>query len=265
MEGIRIFVSVVGFSDVERHALNTVFRLSEERDLVYVLWTPVVAPGTVAPPVPAQVVLVDGSCAEAVLYHAKSLPLGQRLIWVGDDAPGHVWRVLRRPLAWSELLHELDSVYAARQADSGLLDLDVTSPAALGDSDVVPPLERRALLAGLGPGERALVARQLAQVGITELDEVGDNETAIDRLGRNSYCCGVFNLDEHHIDGWSLLQLFTESNPHAMAMALSDQVGPLAGWWRRRRVRRHARRSGVSALLGRPPSEEELTTWFELL
>ena len=36
----RIYVSVVGFSDVERHALNTIFRLSEERDVSYAPWVP---------------------------------------------------------------------------------------------------------------------------------------------------------------------------------------------------------------------------------
>jgi hypothetical protein len=34
--GRRVFVKVVGFSDAERHALNTLFRLSEERDTHYV-------------------------------------------------------------------------------------------------------------------------------------------------------------------------------------------------------------------------------------
>ncbi len=265
MEITRIFVSVIGFSDVERHALNTVFRLSEERDLAYTLWSPLTAPGVVAPPAPAQVVLVDGECAEAVLYHAKALPPGQRLIWVGSDPPAHAWRVLHRPLAWGELLHDLDSVYAQVQADSGLLDLDVTTPADLdGGTDASAPV-RRALLAGLGAGERMLVMRELANVGITEVDEVGNNEGAVERLSRQVYLCGIFNLDEHHIDAWSLLQLFVQRNPHGMVMAMSDHAGPLAGWWRRRRMHSHARRAGVSALVGRPPTTQELSHWFGFL
>lgn len=265
MDSKRIFVSVIGFSDVERHALNTVFRLSEERDLAYALWSPLTAPGITTPPAMAQVVLVDGACAEAVLYHAKALPQGQRLIWVGSDPPGHAWRVLDRPLTWSELLHDLDSVYAAGQADSGLLDLDVTSPAELGEGEGPAALPRRALVAGLGTGDRMLVIKQLINVGITEFDEVSDNEGAVDRLGRYVYCCGVFNLDEHQIDAWSLLQIFVQRNPHGLVMAMSDHAGPLAGWWRRRRIHSHARRAGVSALVGRPPSAEELSNWFELL
>ena len=38
--GTTVFVKVVGFRDVERHALNTVFRLSMERPTCYALWTP---------------------------------------------------------------------------------------------------------------------------------------------------------------------------------------------------------------------------------
>ena len=36
----RVFVKVTGFTDVERHALNTVFRLSEQRGIIYSLWVP---------------------------------------------------------------------------------------------------------------------------------------------------------------------------------------------------------------------------------
>ena len=35
----RVFVKVLGFSDVERHALNTLFRLSEDRETGYALWS----------------------------------------------------------------------------------------------------------------------------------------------------------------------------------------------------------------------------------
>ena len=67
----RIYVNVVGFSDVERHALNTVFRLSEERELSYVPWVPLTAPGVDPNIKRADVALVDGeigraSCRERV-------------------------------------------------------------------------------------------------------------------------------------------------------------------------------------------------------
>ena len=155
MQKQRIFVGVVGFSDVERHALNTVFRLSETRELSYAPWVPLVAPGAKPPAMNAEVMLVDGESAEAVLSHAKGLPTGQRLIWVGPGAPAHAWRVLDRPIQWASVLNDLDAVYAARQADSGLLDLDVTRPAPLDlELESSPEPVRRALLVGLNGQER---------------------------------------------------------------------------------------------------------------
>ena len=66
MDKQRIYVHVVGFSDVERHALNTVFRLSEERELAYAPWAPLSAPGVQPSNFLAEVILVDGASAEAV-------------------------------------------------------------------------------------------------------------------------------------------------------------------------------------------------------
>ena len=101
MQKQRVLVSVVGFSDVERHALNTVFRLSQSRDLSYAPYVPLTAPGVAAPKGVSEVALVDGESAEAVLSHAKEMPTGQRLIWVGKDAPEHAWRVMDRPIDWA--------------------------------------------------------------------------------------------------------------------------------------------------------------------
>ena len=140
-----VLVKVVGFSDVERHALNTVFRLSQERDVYYAPWQP----GDVTTAVP-PVVLADGNSAEAVLLQAREPAEGQRLIWVGDGAPDHVWRVLGRPLNWAELVDDLDAVFAATQSDFGQLDLDITQPAPL-DIDIGAFPEagvRRALVVG---------------------------------------------------------------------------------------------------------------------
>ena len=45
----RIYIKVVGFSDEERHALNTVFRLSEQCRTMYQLWTTTVLVRPVLP------------------------------------------------------------------------------------------------------------------------------------------------------------------------------------------------------------------------
>lgn len=262
----RIYVSVVGFSDVERHALNTVFRLSEERELSYAPWVPLVAPGATPPLITAEVLLVDGESAEAVLSHAKETPTGQRLIWVGPNAPGHAWRSLQRPIQWAHVLHDLDAVYAARLVDSGYLDLDFTAPAPL-DGDLQEPQApaRRALLVGTDLLERETLRLRLTAVGVPEIDEVSSTESAVELIGRNLYCCGAFNLDDQHLDAWSLARLFAESNPQAMTIGLSEHAGPLAAWWSRRRVKRDTKRAGITALLARPVQSHELAQWLDLL
>lgn len=259
----RIYVAVVGFSDVERHALNTIFRLSEDRELSYAPWTPLTAPG--APPAnfTAEVALVDGESAEAVLAHARVTPPGQRLIWIGQDAPAHAWRVLERPIQWAEVLHDLDAVYAARQADSGFLDLDVTAPAPLESGfQSMPVLSRRALLVGLDLADRETLRLRLEQRDVLDVDMVNSTEAALEQIGRNRYVCGVFNLDDHQLDGWSLARHFGERHPHALNMGVSEHAGPLAAWWSRRRIQRDRQRAGIHALLSRPVPARELHPWL---
>lgn len=259
----RIYVHVVGFSDVERHALNTVFRLSEERQLAYALWMPLTAPGTPPNTVQAEVVLVDGDSAEAVLLHAKQTPPGQRLIWVGNGPPPHAWRVLQRPIQWASVLNDLDAVYAARQVDSGFLDLDITLPGPL-EAEGASPL-KRALIVGVTAPERQRLVELLAKYGIHEVDRADSTEGALEYLARHRYSCGVFDLDEHHVDTWQLAQHFSQQNPHALTMGISEHAGPLAPWLNRRRVRRDTERTGINALVGRPLPEAEVQRWFELL
>jgi hypothetical protein len=266
MLNLRIHVGVVGFSDVERHALNTIFRLSEGREIAYAPWVPLVAQGSGISVTGPEVVLVDGESAEAVLFHAKPSPEGQRVIWIGDEAPEHAWRVLSRPISWSSLLEDLDAVYAARQVDSGFLDLDITSPGELDDLADRPQMPiRRALLVGLDVGDSTLLRGQLAAVGVEEVDAPRSTEQAVDWISRHEYQCGAFNIDNHQVDAWLLSRLFAESNPHAMNLGLSEHASPLAAWWSRRRVRKDSHRSGINALVSRPLSRAELLLCMDRL
>jgi len=263
MDKQRIYVHVVGFSDVERHALNTVFRLSEERELAYAPWAPLSAPGVQPSNFLAEVILVDGASAEAVLLHAKTTPAGQRLIWVGSHAPDHAWRVLSRPIHWASVLNDLDAVFAARQADSGFLDLDVTMPGPLESKPGT--LQKRTLIVGTSEAEQARLIALLAEAGVAAVDRVGSTETALEAMTRHHHSCGVFDLDEHHVDTWQLAHHFSMHNPNALTMGISQHAGPLAPWLNRRRVRRDTQRTGITALVGRPLQDAELRRWIELL
>jgi hypothetical protein len=174
--------------------------------------------------------------------------------------------VLDRPIQWASVLNDLDAVYAARQADSGLLDLDVTRPAPL-DLELEPSPEpvRRALLVGLNGQERLTLRAGLTAMAVPEIDEVDSTEATMNLMRRHPYCCGVFNLDDPHLDAWSLARYFGQGNPRALNMGISEHAGPLAAWWRRRRVVRDAQRTGIHALLGRPLQTTDLMQGLERL
>lgn len=262
----RILVSAVGFTDIERHALNTVFRLSQERELAYEPWVPPNMPSANPPIDEAQVILVDDDCAEAVLFHVRP-PEGPRLIWVGDDPPAHAWRVWKRPIDWAEALMDLDSVFVAHQVDSGLLDLDVSLPAGLTveEEQALPGGDRRALIVAPESGEASCLRECLALAAVRRVDEADTTEGALELMARHRYVCGVFNLDNHQVDGWALMRLFVERQPQAMTLAASQWAGPVANWWTRRRMRRSAEQVGTGALLPRPLTVAALAPWMELL
>ena len=54
-------------------------------------------------------------------------------------------------------------------------------------------------------------------------------------------------------------------NPQALTLATTELAGPLAGWWRRRRVRRDAHRVGITALLERPFQPRQVSAWLDLI
>ncbi|MEX1165275.1 MAG: hypothetical protein WEK74_00100, partial [Hydrogenophaga sp.] len=79
------------------------------------------------------------------------------------------------------------------------------------------------------------------------------------------YCCGVFNLDDAHLDAWALSRLFADRHPQAMTLGITHQAGPLAGWWHKRLVRHETHKAGVNALLGVPLRADELAACMERL
>ncbi|MBC7609232.1 MAG: response regulator [Polaromonas sp.] len=106
--GKRVFIKVFGFSDAERHALNTAFLLSESRSLSYGLWSTQAAQA-------AQVAFVDGESWEATLELAKPEHDELKLVWVGERPPAKAWQVFARPLQWAAVIDALDGSYAPSQ------------------------------------------------------------------------------------------------------------------------------------------------------
>lgn len=217
----RIFVKVFGFSDVERHALNTVFRLSESSSIAY-------APWTAEAPEKAQVLLLDGQSWEAALELANPAHDQLKLIWVGEAAPAAAWRVFQCPIQWAAVVEAMDELFATPMEPD--LDLDLLSqppsePADLdrdGDpaSDALAPTDpmplevqappdasgARVLVIDAGRDDRLYWRAKLASAKLFEVDEAATGAEALQLLHSQAYRLVVVDLGLPDMDPWQLLK-----------------------------------------------------------
>ncbi len=205
----RILVRVVGFSDVERHALNTMFRLSQEpatdREVSYEAWLD----GSVES---AELVLIDGSHGSAAgeLAELRDHP-DVGLIWVGSISPAKAWRTFSRPLRWPDVLTAMDMYFAPQPTLDIDLDSDdiesqielVSRPVPLFAFDA--PAERRALIADADRQARLYLRSKLAAQGITHVDEAGSVADAQALLAQHRYQLVSVDLELSDLDPWSAI------------------------------------------------------------
>ncbi len=210
----RIFVRVVGFSNVERHALNTSFRLSQDahagRQWSYEPWiegTSLNAP---------QLILIDGSCPEASesLQQIEDLAnIG--ILWVGSISPAKAWASFIRPLKWPLVLQAMDNYFAPR---GGRHNPDTDGdpwPSVLestGAHDFPSHELRRALIAEPDNTDRMYWRTKLSSFGITHIDEASNVLEAKDylspeRMQRMAYDIVVVDLSLPGGDPWGVLSV----------------------------------------------------------
>jgi CheY-like chemotaxis protein len=201
----RVLIRVVGFSDVERHALNTVFRLSQEpsagRSLSYAPWTEGDAE-------PIGLTLIDGASGTAAqelanLHHNP----GIGLIWVGTVRPANAWRTFTRPLRWPDVLTAMDMYFAPPCA----MDIDVDTdslPTQLQavttqPADLEPGFgTQRALIADANREARLYLRSKFAALGITQLDEAASVTQAQNLLAQHGYHIVCVDLGMTDQDPW---------------------------------------------------------------
>ena len=182
MQGMlqRVFVRVVGFSDAERHALNTLFRLSRDKDAGR---THSYEPWLDDGPEAARLALIDGSHASAAqeLNELRHNP-DMGLIWVGSVSPAHAWRTFSRPLRWPEVVGAMDAYFAPPLSHPLPLDVNLSKDGPSSDFEAVSTLSpsefsvtqimpKRALVADADRDARLYLSSKLASVGITQIDE----------------------------------------------------------------------------------------------
>jgi CheY-like chemotaxis protein len=205
----RVFVKVVGFSSVERHALNTVFRLSQDkkspREWSYEPWI-------LGSPAEPRLILIDGAepGASADLQEAEEKGIG--IIWVGSISPAKAFSCHVRPLKWPELLHAMDEYFTPRDG----LDISLggdTWPSVLestGAHMMQEPGSPRALVADSSSTDRFYWRTKLSSLGITDVVEAATLQEARDALlaeetKQQNFVVLVLDMDLAGGDPWRLM------------------------------------------------------------
>lgn len=289
----RVFVQVVGFSDEERHALNTWFRMSQQHDGGYVVWD-------ASAPVPAALALLDGDSYAAQFEMASPrTDKSPKVIWVGNGAPPGVWLCFTRPLDWPSIVAATDANFgfqssastlaadgidfdlgdsegtggstAVAALDGGLdIDLDLGAASAeivgnetgAGDcaSDTQPageaPAGKRVLVIAPSLDDRLYLRARLALAGLTQMDEATSAEVGWMQSKAQEYTLVVIDLDLPDKAGWQALVQLRMAHPQiANIVAISSR----RGYW----ARFQTRRAGASVVLNRPLDPRKVFETFK--
>lgn len=245
----RIFVKVFGFDDVERHALNTVFRLSETRHTAYALWT-------AAAPEEADMALIDGDSWEATLELANPAHDDLKLIWIGDNAPARARLVVKRPLQWAAVIEGMDQLLAADlpqtpgsdldldllSESTALLDLDLdfdseapTAPSPLEGPATEPPEQAQVLVVDADRDARLYLRARLAMAGMLLVDEATTGTEALKLMDTRLYKLVILDMDLPDMERWEMVKRVAASQPPVEFLILTGkQLSPLdavRGWF----------------------------------
>jgi CheY-like chemotaxis protein len=250
----RVFVNVVGFTDVERHALNSVFRLSEEQDTAYSLWEP-------QAPSPPELTLIDGQSARAGVELELSREADIPVVWIGPHPPRLAIRSFDRPIPWSEVVHAMDDLVGPLSGPVDV-DLDVGLGAVdfdFDDIDTLPPdphalrapPSRRALIVNADRHERLYLRARLALARLCEADEAETAAQALELARDNEYVLAVADFNLPDADGWTLFKELGEGK-RPIGKVILTKSRPSIG------ERIHARIAGVTGLFEKPPHPAKL-------
>lgn len=239
-----VMVKVVGFSDTERHSLNTIFRLSSRRDPSYVLWTSEMQG-------PPHIAVIDLESYEGGLELASpSLNPNLKVITVGISAPEAAWHALVRPVDWVALVGVLDGLFAS----VGEVDFDLSEGTA--PDHVAPPGVTVCLVVGLSRDERLYLRARLALGGLTELDEADTAVQASYLISVRHYDLVIVSLELSGADPWSLVKTLKDlSNPPRSVVVATESPT-----WA---VMEHADGAGCAGLLDIPFNPRQVVSLLQ--
>ena len=232
--GPSVYVKVVGFRDDERHALNTLFRLSVGRPTSYGLWTR-------EAPVAPHLALIDLDAYEAwIALAAPALNPDLKIICVGRDAPANACRTFQRPLHWPDVVNTMDSLFArVERLDAGI---------DFGDQDWgsgVSPDSKVSLLVDPSKEDRLYLRARLALAGHTECAEATTGNHALKLASKRHYDLVIVALDVPDMDGWELICRLVTLEPAIGRVVLTTAD---KSW----HMREQAQACGCQGLLEKP-------------
>jgi CheY-like chemotaxis protein len=234
----RFFIKVVGFSDEERHALNTVFRLSEQCSTMYQLWTPEVAE-------PPHMALLDGDSYEAPVEAESPTSDGLRMLWIGTHPPANIWRTLDRPMSWHQVIEAMDSVFSP--ADP--LDLDLVAP----EPEIMS--EKLALIVSPDRAERLYLRARLSLSKLTLADEAESGLQAMELARIKQYDLALVTCELHDMTPWSLLRQLRAGRKPIRHVAMTKARRSMS-------ERMRAWLGGAEAMLDQPPHPGRFNDWL---
>jgi CheY-like chemotaxis protein len=200
----RIYVKVVGFRDMERHALNTLFMLSAGRPMAYVLWTP-------ESPMAPHLTLFDLEAAPTGLAGiAPDLAVAQKMIFIGPDAPAQAWRSFERPLQWLEVVAAMDSLFEPPEKRHADLDLDFSD---FDQTIRILPAYKQLLLVDPLRQDRLYLRARLALAGHAHADDAETAEQALRLCQKQHYDVVVVALELPDMAGWELVRQLLKLEP----------------------------------------------------
>jgi CheY-like chemotaxis protein len=229
-----VYVKVIGFRDVERHALNTLFRLSCSQSTTYALWTP-------EAPVAPQLALFDLEVEQAgIELSAPDLDPQLKIICVGHGAPAHASCTFERPLYWPDVVNAMDHLSAPlEKLDDGI---DFSNDDWQG---YLPPGFRVSLLVDPSLEDRLYLRARLALANQTDVDEAATAAQALELANKRHYDLVIVALALPDMEGLELVRQLVSLEPAIgrVVASSSDQACEL---------HELAERAGCSALLVKP-------------
>ena len=207
-----VFVKVVGFRDAERHALNTVIRLSMDRGTQYQLWSPdlLVSP---------QLVVLDVDSYEGGMALASPTFNRQlKLISVGENQPEIAWRHFTRPLNWMAVVQAMDQLFMGSEGTDFDFDTGTSTVA------IPAPGVRASLLVDMDKGHRMYLRARLALAGFVEVQEATSSAQAVQLARGRNFDLVVVNLDHPaEFNGWKLTDQLLSLEPAIGSIVLSTR------------------------------------------